>query len=170
MRIVCFIAVLPGLISPAFSADTLPLGPNPPPVEFPWFPSRLHAVVWRNWELVPTERIAKTVSATPDQIAAIAASMGLLPNRPVAETYDSHSYKTILRRNWHLLPYDQLLTLLDKSADELAFLLHEDDFLYIKLGSLKPSCDPVVYADPNAAVICISNGVIPNLEVTIRAR
>ena len=35
------------------------------------------------------------------------------------------------------------------TADELAFSLREDDFLYIKLGSLKPKCEPVKYEQPN---------------------
>lgn len=132
-------------------ATELPVGSNPPAVEFPWFPSRLHAVIWRNWNLVPTGRIAAAIDATPSQVETVASSMGLPPNKPVPQQYDAHTYKTILRRNWHLLPYEQLLTLLDMSADELAFLLHEDDFLYIKLGRLKPKCEPVTYQEPDEA-------------------
>jgi len=129
----------------------LPTGTSPPPVEFPWFPSRLHSVVWRNWELVPTVRLAAALNATPQQIEQVAASMGLPENRPVPDRYRPHIYKTILRRNWHLLPYEQLLTLVDMSPEELATLLHEDDFLYIKFGSNKPKCDPVRYEPPDAA-------------------
>ena len=32
--------------------DTLPVGNHPPPIATPHFPSRLHAFVWRNWQLV----------------------------------------------------------------------------------------------------------------------
>src|SRR5690606_12907725 len=53
-----------------------------------------------------------------------------------------------LRHNWHLVPYEQLLILVDMSAEELAFMLHEDDFLFIKLGSFKPICEPVKYREP----------------------
>lgn len=140
-----------GLLVPlsADAAETvLPVGSGPPPVEVPWFPSRLHAVVWRNWELVPTERLATALDATPQQIEQVATSMGLPENRPFPDRYKPHIYKTILRRNWHLLPYEQLLTLVDMSADELATLLHEDDFLFIKFGSSKPQCEPVRYEPP----------------------
>jgi hypothetical protein len=58
---------------------------------------------------------------------------------------------TVIRRNWHLLPYDQLLLLLGWSAEELAFTLREDDFLFIKLGSLKPDAPPLRWAPPTPA-------------------
>ena len=135
----------------AQDTGVLPHGAAPPPVAFPHFPSRLHTVVWRNWNLVPTARLAATLHATPPQIEAVAASLGLPANRPVSDRYQGHIYKTILRRNWHLLPYDQLLTLLDMPAEELAVLLYEDDFLWIKFGSLKPACAAVVYAPPDDA-------------------
>ncbi len=35
--------------------ETLPLGANPEAIVFTHFPSSLHAVVWRNWNLVPVE-------------------------------------------------------------------------------------------------------------------
>ena len=41
---------------------------------------------------------------------------------------------------WHLLPYDQLIELLETDADELAILLREEDFLDIKLQA-KPDCE-----------------------------
>ncbi|TWU34299.1 hypothetical protein [Novipirellula artificiosorum] len=60
-------------------------------------------------------------------------------------------YITILRRNWHLLPYEQILILLDRTAEDLAVSLREDDFLFIKLGSLKPKCAPVRWENPSAS-------------------
>lgn len=128
----------------------LPVGAAPAAIEAPHFPSRLHAVVWRNWELVPTERIAASVKATPDQVSEIAASMGLPPQQMIPADVDERGYISIIRRNWHLLPYDQLLTMTNLSADELATRLREDDFLFIKLGSLKPKCEPVIYGEPTA--------------------
>jgi hypothetical protein len=58
-------------------------------------------------------------------------------------------YITLVRRNWHLLPYDQLLQLLNMTAEDLAFRLREDDFLYYKLGALKPRCEPVKFREPD---------------------
>jgi hypothetical protein len=111
----------------------------------------LHAVVWRNWGLVPAERLAAVLHTTPANVAEIAVSMGL-PAEPVIEPdMLERGYITLIRRNWHLLPYEQLTQLLDVTPEHLAFTLQEDDFLYIKLGSLKPKCSPVVYEAPTAA-------------------
>jgi hypothetical protein len=49
------------------------------------------------------------------------------------------------RRNWMLLPYEQMLELLDWTADHLAFTLKEEDFLYHKMGCLKPDCEKVSF-------------------------
>ena len=57
----------------------------------------------------------------------------------------------MIRRNWHLLPYEQLTQLLGITPEELAFRLREDDFLYTKLGALKPRCERVEYRQPDAA-------------------
>lgn len=51
---------------------------------------------------------------------------------------------TVIKRNWHLLPYGQLLTMLDMARAELAYSLVEDDFIFSKLGNTKPFCAPVV--------------------------
>lgn len=129
----------------------LPEGRAPAALAAPHFPSKLHALVWRNWELVPVERIARTVSATPEQIRELAASMGLPDQTPIPAAYRERAYITVVRRNWHLLPYPQLLTLLDMDAEEMAFRLREDDFLFVKLGNLKPRCEEVRYSPPDDA-------------------
>jgi hypothetical protein len=130
----------------------LPEGPAPAPVPVAHFPDRLHAFVWRNWPLVPVARMAETVQATPEQIVALGRAMGL-PDPPfITEDLRRRSYITVIRRNWHLLPYGQLQQLLGWTEDELAFTLQEDDFLWVKLGSLKPRCQPIVYAEPSETV------------------
>ncbi|MEI6424142.1 MAG: hypothetical protein WCP55_18140, partial [Lentisphaerota bacterium] len=60
--------------------------------------------------------------------------------------WHERGYLTIIRRNWHLLPYEQILALLDWPPDEMAYALKEDDFLWHKLGSLKPETSAVYYA------------------------
>lgn len=116
------------------------------------FPSSLHAFVWRNWNLVPTERMAKTVQASPSQIRALAKEMRLNKEQAVSDSQWERSYLTVIRRNWHLLPKSQLLVLMDWTAEHLEFTLIEDDFFYIKLGSLKPQCDPIDYKSSMAAL------------------
>lgn len=131
-------------------AGILPEGGAPEPVKFPHFPDALHAFVWRNWALIPAERLALTVGAKPEEITALGKSMGLPEAAPPKDALKRGAL-TIIRRNWHLLPYDQLLTLLGWSAEELAYTLREDDFFYIKLGSLKPRCPTLKWSPPDEA-------------------
>jgi len=115
------------------------------PLSFPHFPTRLQAVVWRNWGLIAADKLAFTLRATVTELEEIAEGLGL----PVPEAADplwlSRGYITILRANWHLLPYEQLLVMLDWTEEQMAFALKEDDFLWIKMGSLKPAIEPVYY-------------------------
>ena len=134
-------------------AAELPSGPSKPALEFHHFPSRLHAFVWRNWELVSIERMAAVLQTTPGNVREIGESIGLLPYTEPSPDMQERGYLSIIRRNWHLLPYDQLLTLLGWNADRLAFTLREDDFLWIKLGNLKPVCPPLLYAQPDRAAL-----------------
>lgn len=115
------------------------------PLSFPHFPTRLQTVVWRNWGLIPADRLALTLRATVGELEEVAGGLGL----PVPEEADplwlTRGYITILRANWHLLPYEQLLVLLDWTKEQMAFALKEDDFLWIKMGSMKPAIEPVYY-------------------------
>jgi len=109
------------------------------------FPDRMSAYVWRNWGLVGKDRLAEVVGATERDLTAVAVQMGLEPDPVVLPEWKTKGYITVLRRNWHLLPYDQLLTLLGKTRAELYFSLMEDDFLWVKLGGVKPKCDRLVF-------------------------
>lgn len=145
-----------GILAPAgvnrASADILPSGGERPPIQFSHFPDRLHAFVWRNWEMVSLERMAEVLDTTPAKVRAVGMSMGLPPHREPPVEYLQRGYITLIRRNWHILPYGQLLELLGWDAEKLAFTLREDDFLWIKLGSFKPSCPILRYIEPNEAV------------------
>lgn len=129
----------------------LPSGAAPEPVPFPHFPDRLHAFVWRNWSLVPLERMARVVGAVPEALLALARAMGLPGPPEITPDQQKRSCLTVIRRNWHLLPYEQLLDLLDWTPEQLAYTLREDDFLWTKLGSLKPRCEPLRYRAPDDA-------------------
>lgn len=133
--------------------DVFPGGKAKPGIIDAHFPSRLHAFVWKNWESVSLERMAKTVGTTPRKIRDIGLSMGL-PEQvaPIAE-FKNRGYVTVIRHNWHLLPYEQLLTLLDWDWKKLDFHLNEDDFLFIKLGNFKPVCEPIRYVAPDASTL-----------------
>ena len=139
------------LVAALLLTVTLPVGPEPEALPLPHFPDRLHAFVFRNWELAPIERMAAAIGASPDEVRTIGESMGLGEAPTISPDQWRRSYVTVIRTNWHLLPYEQLLKLLDWTPEELAFTLREDDFLYVKLGNLKPRCEPIAYAPPTEA-------------------
>ena len=148
------IAALPFLSLPLGAeeaASALPMGSSPEPLEAAWFPSRLHAFVWRNWALVPVERLAEVVGAKAEDLTAMAQSMGLEAARGLTDAQGRRAHLTILRRNWHLLPYDQLLKLLGWTEEKLAYTLREDDFFFVKVGNLKPKAKPLRWTTPTAA-------------------
>jgi hypothetical protein len=135
---------------PAEISDFLKKNAVPYSLEVQHFPDRLHTFIWRNWYLIPSDRLAKVVGTSEDNIRQIAFSMGLPQQPQISEAQLSRSYITVIKRNWHLLPFDQLLELLDWTPEKLDFILKEDDFLFIKLGSAKPECDPITYNPPDA--------------------
>ena len=135
------------------SIHVLPSGKSMQALDFPHFPTRLQAVIWRNWGLVTVEKMAHVLMAAPLQIEELASDMGLHKDDSLCHLWHERGYLTIIRRNWHLLPYDQLLNLLDITPDELAYILKEDDFLWHKLGHMKPETAAVCYVPLTAEEI-----------------
>ena len=139
-------------LSASGSADAvLPEGDAPEALTAAYFPDRVHEFVWRNWNVVEIAQIAKVLRTSAENVVAMAQSMGLPPATPVPPEIKARGYISIIRRNWHLLPYSQLLELLDMTPERLSFSLREEDFLWIKLGSLKPKCEPLRYSPPDGA-------------------
>ena len=148
------LAALPFLSWPLMAeenASILPMGNAPVPLDAAWFPSRVHAFVWRNWALVPLKRMAEVVGAKTGDLEAIGRSLGLESPRGLTTAQRRRAHLTIIRRNWHLLPYEQLLTLLGWTAEKMAYTLREDDFFFQKVGSLKPRALPLRWTAPTAA-------------------
>lgn len=113
------------------------------------FPSMLHAFIWRNWGMVPASRLAEVIGTTEKNVRKIAVSMGLEARPEVDPIWtSSKGYITLLRRNWHILPYEQILILLDMTQEQLEWNLFEDDFLFVKLGNKKPKCERLIYQEP----------------------
>ena len=113
-------------------------------IEFKHFPTAQQAFIFRNWEMFPSEHLAKVIGATKSQVEELAELMGLPPQKANGD-WRSKGYITIIRQNWHLLPYDQLIELLEWDEDYLAYILKEDDFLSHKLGNLKPDVPRIKY-------------------------
>ncbi len=148
LQMTCFL-----IVAALFAAQELPAVSEKAPVSIEHFPTRTHAFVWRNWQLVSPERMARVIDTDPKDVIRMARAMGLGEPPAIPVDIRQRGYITIVRRNWHLLPYDQLLVLLDMTEAQLAFALREDDFLYIKLGSLKPNCELLRYEAPTPEVL-----------------
>lgn len=149
---VSIVILLWGATGYGWAAESvLPEGAAPEPVVSRHFPDRVAAFVWRNWNAVEPAKLAAILGTSVENVQAIADSMGLPPATAVPPEMKTRGYITLLRRNWHLLPYDQLLQLVEMTPERLANSLREDDFLWIKLGSLKPKCEPLRYQTPDEA-------------------
>lgn len=116
---------------------------------YEYFPTTWQAVIWRNWGYVPIERIAKAIGATEEEVKIAANELGLLNIQP-DEAWLKRGYLTIIRNNWMICTNEQICTLLDITQDKLDFILKEDDFFWIKLGSFKPEVDAPKYAPLSA--------------------
>ena len=112
-------------------------------LQFEHFPTPTQCMIYRNWELVAPQRIAKVLGIPEARVNALASDMGLPVPAAVHGDFLKNGYVTLIRANWHLLPYEQLCTLLDITPAKLSYLLAEDDFLDIKLGSIKPDTPPL---------------------------
>ena len=153
------------------SAASLDLSPLPSGEEkvaepIPHFPNRTAAFVWRNWNLATLEAMARTLDTTPEKIAQIAEFLGLPPYK--APTWEpDRVYITLTRRNWSILPYEQLLTLLDLAPTEYAEKLREDDFLWVKLGRLKPVCETLRFEEPSEADVAAMRKIAADVRQTL---
>lgn len=125
-----------------------PQGDSPAPITNGCFPNREYEFIWRNWNAVEPTKLAHLLGTSVEIVTALAESMGL-PPAVVSPDLQRRGYATLIRRNWQLLPYEQLLELLDMTAERLAFILREEDFLWIKLGRLKPACEPLRHQVPD---------------------
>ena len=114
-----------------------------PPVALPHFPTRQQAFLFRAWEYVPASKLARLLKTDVETLIAAAKDMGL-PDYNPGTIWLEKGYITIIRRLWHILPYDQLLELLEMDEQAFAFLLKEEDFLDHKLGD-KPDCVPLYW-------------------------
>lgn len=107
-------------------------------LSFKHFPVPFQAVLFRNWGMVPLERLARMLGGTVDEVIDAGAALGLVPDDSQCAQWLARGYQTIIRQNWHLLTYEQLMIALDWDESKLAFILREDDFFWHKLGFQKP--------------------------------
>lgn len=113
------------------------------PLQKEIFPQRWQTVIFRNYGLVSNEKLAKTIGMDEITLEREAKRLGLFATyNPV---WEKKGYITLIRNNWYLLPYSQLMTLLAYDEARLEFVLTNEDFLRVKLGEMKPDCEEVYY-------------------------
>lgn len=118
-------------------------------------PTAWQTVIFRNYGYVPTERIAKALDCDVETVRTEAARLGLA-DHGYYKSFAHSGHITILRNNWYLLPYEQIMTLLNIDEQSLDFMLEREDFLGEKLGAYKPLCERVIYSPLTEEQIKIS--------------
>ncbi|MCX6623094.1 MAG: hypothetical protein NTY38_18910, partial [Acidobacteria bacterium] len=132
--------------SPALQAIGAP-APTSTGIEA-WFPTPAHQLVFRNWDLVPLDRIASALGCDGRVVKALARSMSL-PVQQLAPERWSRMRFSALRRNWDFVSFPQLTRLLEMSESEITRLLAEDAFYVSHLGP-KPDCPPITAPRPGS--------------------
>ena len=123
-----------------------------PEILYKYFPTRMHAFIWRNWESVPVDRMAKVLNTTTKNVLNAGRSMGLPPYLEPGPEFEQRGYISLIRRNWNLISYKQILTLLNWNEEQLDQTLRDDDFLWVKVGGMKPKCTHLEYIPPTPVI------------------
>lgn len=108
------------------------------------FPTLWQAVIFRNYGYVSVDKLAACLGCDEVVIKREAERMGFF-GVEYDGNWEEKGYITIIRNNWFLLPYPQILTLLGITQDRLEYILQNDDFLSVKLGNFKPECEHISY-------------------------
>ncbi len=118
-------------------------------------PQKWQTVLLRNYGLVKTSTIASVLGTDVDTIEKEAKRLGI-EKINYSLKWKRQGYINIIKNNWHLIPYNQLLELLDMDEATLDYNLKEDDFLGIKLGLFKAYAEEVKYSPLTASEIEIT--------------
>jgi hypothetical protein len=117
-----------------------------------YFPSRLHAAVFRNWDIVPRERLAQVLGTNVAAIRRMGSDLGLDFIPPPATNELRRNIELVLRRNWSVMPRPQIEKLLGFSTAELDDFLGKEIFLRALLAAPPPGLTPLIYEEPTPEV------------------
>ncbi|MBE6687701.1 MAG: hypothetical protein E7588_00300 [Ruminococcaceae bacterium] len=109
------------------------------------FPTRMQCFIFRNWEIISPKVIGEVLGCDEKTVLALAEEMGLAVPPKVEKEWLTKGYITIIRANWHLCSHEQLAYMLGWTTEKLAYILREDDFLYVKIGYTKPQLPELRY-------------------------
>ena len=113
-----------------------------------YFPSRLHAVIFRNWDIVPHERLAKVLETDGETIERAGKELGLPKTKSLKPEAIRRNVEIVLRRNWPLLPRNQIEGLLNFSPAEFDDFLSKEIFLRALLAGPPPGLTPLKFEKP----------------------
>ncbi len=133
------------------------------------FPTRWQTVIFRNYGFVPEDRIGKVLNCSKETVIFEAQRLGL-GGVEYDEQWEKSGYITIIRNNWYILPYEQLVELLNITIEKLDFILRNEDFLGIKLGSIKPIVERVSYTPLTSEEIRKTENVRKTVEGYISSK
>ena len=91
--------------------------------EIDFFPSQVDAVIFRNWDIVPHERIASVLHCDISDVERAGERMGLSRVKPLTREEIRRNVEIVLRRNWGVVPRKQIEGLLGNTSAQT------DDFL-----------------------------------------
>ena len=117
---------------------------NMKPLEY-FTPQKWQTIILRNYGLVDNKTMASVLGTDEQTVFNEAVRLGLEPIK-YNPKWKKQGYINIIKNNWHILPYHQLMELLDMDEKTLEYNLREDDFLACKLGLFKAQADEVKYS------------------------
>jgi len=112
----------------------------------PYFtPTKWQTVLLRTYGLVAVDALARALKTDEKTVILEAKRLGI-DQIQFSPKWKNQGYITVLKSLWHLLPYGQILTLLEMDEKTLDYNLREDDFLGVKLGLTKSYSEEVYYS------------------------
>ncbi|MEO5803267.1 MAG: hypothetical protein ABIR24_07030 [Verrucomicrobiota bacterium] len=115
-----------------------------------YFPSRFHAAIFRNWDIVPHERLAKVLGVDASIIEKAGKELGLPKTKSLTPEEIHRNIEIVLRRNWPLFPRHQIEGLLNFSPAEFDDFLSKEIFLRALLANPPPGLTPLKSEEPTA--------------------
>ena len=117
-----------------------------------YFPSRLHAAVFRNWDIVPHGRLAAVLGTNVATIERLGDDLGLRNFLSFETNQSRRNIELVLRRNWALMPRPQIERLLNFSTAEMDDFLSKEIFLRALLSIPPPGLTGLRYEEPSPEV------------------
>lgn len=122
------------------------------PAHLDYFPSEVHAAIYRNWETVPHKRLAEVLGMTTEQLREAGSSLGLAQARELTPETIRRNSEIVLRRNWPVMPRAQIESLLGWTPSDLDHFLATDIAFRVLLGMQPPGIKPVKWSNPDKGV------------------